>query len=201
MNIINSPELEEARNQGFPVGASAGGDNALYLGHCGVVDHRPPYAMCLRHIEDRKEGRLDSRWAACSAAIGNKTCGALKLRKEEIAADKALYYIPRMMIREAATARQADGDSRFARLLEGGKRTVERAVNAVKAAVKKEPPKQEAKPDDMFAASKDGFAEAITRAVAVSMAIEKPVAPKKEAVVIKPPSGGLLALARKRAEK
>lgn len=207
MNVTISPELEEAREQNHPVDASLGGDNAFYLGHCGVVDHRPPYAMCMKHVADRKEGRLDSRWAACSAAVGNKTCAAIKLRKEELAAGKALYYVPRSRMRELAAEREEESNSRFARLLEGGKRTVERAVKAVKAAIKPETPKKDARPDDLFAPAKDGFAEAITRAAAKEA--EKPAptpkvkaepSPSKPAApAVKLPTGGLMALAKKRA--
>jgi len=191
MNIDISPELQEARNQKFLVTASCGGDNAFYLGHCGVVDHRPPYAMCLKHIADRKEGRLDPRWAACSAAVGNKTCAALKLRKEEIAADQALYFVPRSRVQEMAAERDSASNERFARIAAGGKRS------GGKPQRKAAEPKQES----IGAAIGEAncFAEAITRAVAVSTAIEKPVAPKKETPEIKPPTGGgLMALARAR---
>lgn len=74
---------------------SASKHNGMYLDYCEVTWHRPAYAACLNKITERKEGRLDVRFAGCSAAIGKKMCPALKLQTEEAAAGKAIYFINR----------------------------------------------------------------------------------------------------------
>lgn len=83
----------------YPAEMSASGDNAYYIEQCSVVGHRPAYASCLCKVADRKEGRLQAAYAECSAAIGKKMCPAQRMRKEELAEGKAIYFISRIKLR------------------------------------------------------------------------------------------------------
>ena len=54
----------------------------------------------MRRIADRKEGRLITNEAQCSAAIGNRACPALAMKKEEKQAGHAIYYVNRIKMRQ-----------------------------------------------------------------------------------------------------
>lgn len=209
MEIEITPELEWARKQAFPVDASRGGDNAFYLPQCSTVQHRPGYCMCLKLIEDRKDGRLSATYAACSAAIGNKTCPALKLRKQEVTTGNALFYVPRAYIQEQNEIRDAEANEKFGKMYEGhsGKREGrasarkgELNVTAARSNVGKTtmaPVKKEPKTDDLFSAA-PGYSDAITRAVEAEA--KKPEPEVKPVVKASAPTGGLAALAKKMAK-
>lgn len=79
----------------YPAEASEQGCNAFYLDNCEHVGHRPAYAACLKKVDDRKSGRLAPQYSDCSAAIGRKDCRAAKMRKEELAEGRAIYFINR----------------------------------------------------------------------------------------------------------
>jgi hypothetical protein len=83
----------------YPVEASATGNNAYYH-HCDQVGHTAPYASCLKHVADRKNGKLDSIFSDCSAAIGRKDCPAIKMCQQEKDAGKALFFVNRAKQRE-----------------------------------------------------------------------------------------------------
>lgn len=103
----------------YGVEASKSGGNAMYLDYCDVAWHRPGYAACLSKIDARKEGRLDARFAACSAAIGKKTCPAMKRRMEEMTAGKALYFISREKLLAFNQYQQEIGGQAFAASVDG----------------------------------------------------------------------------------
>ena len=84
----------------YPISQSADGSNAYYCDFCNHAGYRPNYASCLRRIADRKEGRLISNEAQCSAAIGNRVCPALAMKKEEKQAGHAIYYVNRVKMRQ-----------------------------------------------------------------------------------------------------
>lgn len=84
----------------YPISQSADGTNAYYCDFCNHAGYRPNYASCLRRIADRKEGRLITNEAQCSAAIGNKVCPAMAMKKEEKQAGHAIYYINRIKLRQ-----------------------------------------------------------------------------------------------------
>lgn len=73
--------------------------NAYYL-RCEVVEQTTPYAACLDKIKLRKEGRLSTSYAACSAAINNGRCPSLAMRKEELKEGRALYFLNRTKMNE-----------------------------------------------------------------------------------------------------
>lgn len=84
----------------YPISKSAEGTNAYYCEFCQYAGYRPSYASCLRRMADRKEGRLISNEASCSAAIGNKVCPALAMKAEEKQAGHAIYYVNRIKLRQ-----------------------------------------------------------------------------------------------------
>ncbi|MFM0095704.1 hypothetical protein PQQ87_08825 [Paraburkholderia nemoris] len=84
----------------YPVERSASGENAYYLEQCSVTNSRPSYAACLKRVADRKQGRLATEFADCSAAIGKKSCPAQAMQRAEQEAGYALYFIPRLKLLE-----------------------------------------------------------------------------------------------------
>lgn len=76
--------------------ASADSKRNAYSFACSVVGYRPNFSVCLHLMTKRKEGRLDVNYATCSAAIGNKTCPAIKMRKEELDKGQAIYFVERI---------------------------------------------------------------------------------------------------------
>lgn len=83
----------------YPSSRSAGGDNAYYH-YCTEVEHQAAYAVCLKKIEDRKDGRLESIYSTCSAAIGQKRCPAVGMKMDESLAGHAMFYLNRAKMRE-----------------------------------------------------------------------------------------------------
>ncbi len=79
---------------------SATGNNAYYIDTCAIVGQRPSYASCLTKIAARKEGRLPTALADCSAAIGKCECPAQAMRKKEIDAGQAMFFINRRKLNE-----------------------------------------------------------------------------------------------------
>lgn len=79
----------------YDVAMSATGINAYYIDTCAVVGQRPSYASCLAKVAARKEGRLPTAQAECSAAIGKCECPAQAMRKQELDAGQAMFFINR----------------------------------------------------------------------------------------------------------
>lgn len=100
MTVRNIRLVEFKDEEVYPIEKSADCTNAFYCDFCSSAGYRPNYASCLRRIADRKEGRLNTNEAACSAAIGNRTCAALAMKKEEKQAGHSLYYINRVKMRQ-----------------------------------------------------------------------------------------------------
>lgn len=82
--------MEDVRT--FGPEASADGKRNAYHVSCQVVGHNRPYAACVRLCNEQSDGRLQSMYAECSAAIGRKTCPALQMRREEVEQHKAIYF-------------------------------------------------------------------------------------------------------------
>jgi hypothetical protein len=104
--VLSSAE-EEIRAREYPVSASKSGQNTLYH-HCAVYDGRSNYAVCLHTIAAVLEKRAQLR-SGCPEAIQNRTCPAMRMRKNELDAGRALYYIGRPDI-EALRRKQAEED-------------------------------------------------------------------------------------------
>ena len=86
-------ENEFKDDEVYPVEFSAGGINA-YAIPCGIMSFRPGYCVCVNKLDAYQRGRRDFL-PECVTAIGNGTCDAIALRKEEVAAGKAIYFVHR----------------------------------------------------------------------------------------------------------
>jgi hypothetical protein len=90
----------------YPPKMSEGGINAYYLDDCAVVGHRPNYAVCLNKANAlKRDGTLHG--SECEMAIRHKTCKALALRKEELEAGRAIYFVHRDKLQEFNEGRDA----------------------------------------------------------------------------------------------
>jgi hypothetical protein len=90
----------------YPPKMSEGGINAYYLDDCAVVGHRPNYAVCLNKANAlKRDGTLHG--SECETAIRCKTCKALALRKEELEAGRAIYFVHRDKLQEFNEGRDA----------------------------------------------------------------------------------------------
>lgn len=98
MDAINQAVM--ARQPQYPPEQSMGGVNA-YNFACKPIGYSPGYCVCLHKIAayERDEGKLPS-YPECEKAIRNNDCPALKMRAEERAAGKALYFLDRALLRE-----------------------------------------------------------------------------------------------------
>lgn len=79
-----------------PTDASKSGDNSYYL-HCESFGCRRAYAVCLRVIDAFEAGKPRWQDPGCNKAIqaGPTQCPALKMRSEERAAGKPIFFEPR----------------------------------------------------------------------------------------------------------
>jgi hypothetical protein len=75
------------------VNKSIGGQNR-YTFTCDYVEQKRYYGVCLWLMKSFEEGKLqfDERREDCGTAMKCAKCPAMKMRAEEIAADKAIYY-------------------------------------------------------------------------------------------------------------
>lgn len=74
-----------------PVAASRSGKNTVYH-HCEIYQGRPSYASCLMVMDQTFEGVNHLR-PDCQIAIEAGTCPALAMRRAELKAGKALFYV------------------------------------------------------------------------------------------------------------
>lgn len=88
----------------YPINLSAGGINAYYVSDCESAGHRPSYCICLNKIGAYERGALKD--SDCITPIQNKICVALKMRKEEELAGKAIYFIHRDKLQAFHNARK-----------------------------------------------------------------------------------------------
>jgi hypothetical protein len=152
-----------------PIADSENSKTNAYSHYCNSVMHSKNYAVCLHLIKQRKSGRLDIRYADCSASIGKKICPALAMRKEEIAENRSIYFKERIKhmgesFMDAATD------------LIG---TIGAKVTKTIAKIDKSPV---TKKDD-FQPSKDGYSTAINNAL--SKKVETKVEVKKQDIPVK----------------
>lgn len=87
------------------VEASLDGKRNAFHHRCNAVGHSRPYAVCLNLCAKRKKGALSTSYSECSAIIGKKECPALRMRKEEIAAGYAIYFIERITVSQGFVER------------------------------------------------------------------------------------------------
>lgn len=74
-----------------PVSASRGGRNTVFH-HCDIYQGRPSYASCLAIMDKTFEGTNEYR-PECAEAIHNGTCPALAMRRAELQAGRALFFV------------------------------------------------------------------------------------------------------------
>lgn len=180
-----------------PIAASACGKRNAFVLNCPRVGHQRHYAVCLNLIDKRKQGRLDVEYATCSAAIGNKACPALGMRKQEKEAGHALFFKERV---------RAMGDSLMAKAQE--------VVGDIIGQRKQ--PKKVAHNNKSTLTDKienKGYAEVINKVNAakveakatnkpVVVAVQEPAKPKPVATPIEPlPGESLLEMAKRMMNK
>lgn len=85
----------------LPLDLSKDSKRNAYAHRCDKVAAFKNYAVCLHLMAERKHGALPVIYSECSAAIGNKSCPAIKMRKEEAEKGQAIYFVER--IRSEAT--------------------------------------------------------------------------------------------------
>lgn len=78
----------------LPAEASKSGRNAFYHS-CPLLNRRASYAVCLHTIDAAKDGRLPES-CECGPHIGRKLCDALKMREQEEAAGRSLFFQERV---------------------------------------------------------------------------------------------------------
>lgn len=79
----------------YPIKASAGGKNSYVL-RCEYIEQSAHYAVCLnKHVAHEAGRDAEAIGPACVRAIENEKCPALQMRKQEIAAGQAIFYIDR----------------------------------------------------------------------------------------------------------
>lgn len=79
----------------LPPEVSGDGKRNAYHHQCAIIGNQQAYASCVDKLARRKHGALPVIFSDCSAAIGKKVCPAIAMRKEELAAGKAIYFIER----------------------------------------------------------------------------------------------------------
>jgi Uri superfamily endonuclease len=168
--------IEIVPQEDRPIEDSANGKTNAFSHYCGSVMHSKNYAVCLHLIEERKQGRLNPQYADCSATIGKKVCPALAMRKEEIAAGKALYFVERIK-----------------NLGESFMDTVGELFTKIATPLVKETKSPVTKIDDNQP-SMGGYSDAINNAIKKGV----PTTPIKPAVVVAPVQGETLMEMAKR---
>ncbi len=75
----------------YPVELSRSPQNTIYH-YCDVYQGRSSYAACLHFLDANIEGRGYLR-PDCEVAVKKGICPAVKMRKRELQAGRALYYV------------------------------------------------------------------------------------------------------------
>ena len=86
--------------------ASASGHNAYYH-YCDAVEHFSPYCACVNKIAAHTEKKLSATFAECATAISGKRCPAVSMRKQELEAGVAMFYISRSKYHYEAQLRES----------------------------------------------------------------------------------------------
>ncbi|WPH68509.1 hypothetical protein [Stenotrophomonas phage BUCTxx99] len=100
----------------YPLDASRGGCNTVFH-HCEIYQGRPSYASCLTVIDQAMEGKNFDLRPECHKAVADRTCPALAMRKAELQAGRALFFVDyRDVVRERKRlADEAEPDILFGR--------------------------------------------------------------------------------------
>ena len=95
-------EKEVMRRQpDYPPEQSMSGNNS-YAMMCEHIGYRTGYCVCLHKINafSIDKTRLNP-YPACEKAIRSTACPAISMKKEEAEAGKTLFYVDRLLLREA----------------------------------------------------------------------------------------------------
>lgn len=178
----------------YPAEASEQGCNAYYLPGCEIAGHRPAYAACLKKIADRKNGRLNSSVAECSAAIGKKECPAQRMRKEEIVEGRAIYFINRNKLRSFQQYQSEMEQQRWASMSFGKDDKKKPKPRAVAEPVKAPPPA----PTHFLDMNTGSYADAINAALKPTEPAAPAPAPTQVAQPVATAPAGLSMMERAR---
>lgn len=195
-----------------PVEASRSGKNAYYH-FCDIRGAKQNYSVCLHILKARDEDRIHrDDFVDCQRACLRGECEALKMRAQEKAAGRALFYTPRVERNPAntRTSEEAQRDAMKVRThsfdmsnagyargwaMAGGEKPVTAGEQGARPAPKKSKP---AKP-------KTGYTEAnyadLVNAIASESASKATPAPAPQSQPMKPlPGETPLQFAKRRAQ-
>lgn len=91
--VTERKPTQECLDKEIPIKLSMAGYNAYYH-HCELYHGRSSYAVCQHTIDAVLEQRVTLR-SECQNAIESGLCPAMKMRKEEAAAGRALFFTDR----------------------------------------------------------------------------------------------------------
>lgn len=107
---MNQPLKDEELELIYPPEKSMSGRNSTYR-FCEARGQSAAYAVCLHTLKAIDENRLDSNQAIdCQRAYCHGQCVAADMRKEEIAAKQALYYVERRAVIINGPAKEETAD-------------------------------------------------------------------------------------------
>lgn len=115
-------EIVFADDTKYPVEASESNDNAYYFTGCPVSSGRISFASCMAKCRTRKQGKLGEQYSDCSSLIGKKQCLAIKMRREELDAGHAIYFVSRVKLLAHNDYRTRVERQKWEHLQETGKR-------------------------------------------------------------------------------
>lgn len=87
--------MEPVTTDILPVNASRSGKNTVYH-HCGQLERRASYGVCLFTLECFDNGKLRSD-SDCYQPISSGSCSAIALKAREIEAGRALFFKERVI--------------------------------------------------------------------------------------------------------
>lgn len=89
----------------WPVSASADGSLNSHCLRCAVTGQGMGYAACLwrQNVLTKTDVRVPADWIGCRDAAASDNCVALRMRREEILADKAIYFRERVKDQSVVT--------------------------------------------------------------------------------------------------
>lgn len=180
----------------YPAEASEQGCNAFYLDNCEHVGHRPAYAACLKKVVERKDGRLATQYSECSAAIGRKECHAAKMRKEELAEGRAIYFINRNKLRSFQQYQTEMEQQRWASMVTNTPAKVDMSKVRPKGGPISRPAPAPAAPTHFLDVSTGSYADAINAAMKPAEPAAKPAEQTSAPVVPVTAGMSLLEMAR-----
>ena len=93
---------------------SFSGSNAFYIQDCATAGNTAAYCACLKKGMDHQNGRLATMYSQCGDAIDRNSCKAARMRREEVAAGHALFYISRARINAQYESDKAISDAKLA---------------------------------------------------------------------------------------